>query len=58
MFDKSPRLDENTREVIYLRLKSELSFKDIGKILDKTEQWARVTFYRGKQELKEELKNE
>ena len=52
------RLDENTREVIYLRLKSELSFKDIGKILDKTEQWARVTFYRGKQKLKEELKNE
>lgn len=51
------KLDENTREVIYLRLKSDLSFKDIGKIMGKTEEWARVTFYRGKQKLKEEFKN-
>ncbi len=51
-------LDENTKEVIYLKLKSDFSFKEIGNILGKSEEWARVTFYRGKQKLKEEFKNE
>ena len=46
-------LDEKTREVIYLRITGELSFKEIGIILNKTENWARVTFYRGKNQLKE-----
>ena len=45
-------LDEKTREVIYLRITGELSFKEIGDILNKTENWARITFYRGKQKLK------
>lgn len=51
-------LDENTREVIYLRIKGELSFKEIATILNKSEQWTRVTFYRGKFKLKEDLNNE
>lgn len=45
-------LDELTREVMYLRLTGELSFAEIGEILGKTENYARVTFYRGKQKLK------
>lgn len=45
-------LDELTREVIYLRLSGDLSFKEIGEILGKTENWARVTFYRGKERMK------
>ena len=48
------KLDANTREVIYLRLTGDLTFKDIGKILDKSENWARVTFFRGKQKLSKE----
>lgn len=44
-------LDEMTREVMYLRLTGELSFAEIGSIMGKTENWARVTFYRGKQKL-------
>ena len=44
-------LDIITREVIYLRITGELSFKEIGKILNKTENWARVTFFRAKQKL-------
>jgi RNA polymerase sigma-70 factor (ECF subfamily) len=36
---------------MYLRLSGELSYKEIGEILGKTETWARVTFYRGKQQL-------
>lgn len=44
-------LDAATREVMYLRLAGELSFAEIGSIMEKTETWARVTFYRGKQKL-------
>lgn len=44
-------LDISTREVMYLRLTGELSFAEIGNIMGKTETWARVTFYRGKQKL-------
>ena len=37
--------DEKTREVIYLRISGVLTFKEIADILNKTETWARVTFY-------------
>ena len=53
LYKKLQKLDEKTREVIYLRITGELSFKEIGTILNKTENWARVTFYRGKNKLKE-----
>ena len=53
LYKKMQELDEKTREVIYLRITGELSFKEIGNILNKTENWARVTFYRGKNKLKE-----
>lgn len=39
------------REVIHLRLAGDFSFRDIGDILDRSEVWARVRFYRGKEEL-------
>lgn len=48
------KLDINTREVMYLRITGELSFKEIGQILNKSENWARVTFFRGKQKLDRE----
>lgn len=53
LYKKMQTLDEKTREVIYLRITGELSFKEIGIILNQTENWARVTFYRGKNQLKE-----
>ncbi len=52
LYKKMQILDDITREVIYLRTTGELSFKEIGIILNKTENWARVTFYRGKNRLK------
>ena len=52
LYKKMQNLDEKTREVMYLRITGELSFKEIGEILGKTENWARVTFYRGKNKLK------
>ena len=53
LYKKIQKLDEKTKEVIYLRLTGELSFKEIGIIMNKTENWARITFYRGKNKLKE-----
>ena len=53
LYKKMQILDEKTREVMYLRITGELSFKEIGIIMNKTENWARVTFYRGKNHLKE-----
>ena len=53
LYKKMQGLDDKTREVMYLRITGELSFKEIGIILNKTENWARITFYRGKNQLKE-----
>ena len=54
LYEALQNLDANTREVMYLRLTGELTFKEIGKILHKSENWARVTFFRGKQKLSKE----
>lgn len=51
------KLDERSKELFYLRIYSEFSFKQIGEILGKSENWARVTFYRVKIKLKEAYKN-
>lgn len=52
------KLPEQMREVIYLRAAAELSFKEIGEVLGKSENWARVTFYRGKEMLLKAKKKE
>ena len=49
-------LDATMKEVVLLRLSGELSFAEIGAILSKNENWARVTFYRAKQKIKEVYK--
>ena len=54
LYQRLQNLDEKTREVMYLRLTGDLSFREIGDILKKNETWARVTFYRGKQKLMKE----
>ena len=47
------QLPEPGREVVYLRAFGGLSFREIGDVLGKTETWVRVTFYRGKERLKQ-----
>lgn len=49
-------LDEPIREVMYLRLISEMPFAQISEIIGKSENWARVSFYRGKKRIIEEMK--
>lgn len=49
-------LSDHEREVVLYRLTGELSFREIGEILGKSENWARTVFYRAKLKLREELK--
>lgn len=51
-------LAEPYREVFSLRVFGELSFTDIGAIFDKSDGWARTTYFRAKSKIREELKNE
>ncbi len=46
------RLEEPYREIVLLRMHTDMSFAEIGDIFGKSEGWARVTFYRGKEKLR------
>ena len=46
-------MEEPYKEVFQLRVFGELSFADIGRLFGKSENWARVTFYRAKNKIKE-----
>ncbi|MCR5630061.1 RNA polymerase sigma factor [Eubacterium sp.] len=51
-------LSEVEKEVVKLRTYSGLSFKEIGTVLHKSENWARVTYYRSKEKLKGMMESE
>ncbi len=55
LFRKVHELPEPFRETVYLRVFGGLSFREIGDVLGKTENWARVNFYRGKEKLRKEV---
>ncbi len=57
LYKKIAKLDDKTKEVIYLRLNG-VTFKEIGEILGKNGNWAKIIFYRGKEKLKESEKDE
>ena len=47
-------LPEKEKEIVLLRATGELTFREIGQLFGKTENWARVTFYRAKEKLRKE----
>ena len=51
-------LPEPGREVLYLRIYGGLSFREIGDIFGKTENWARVTCYRTKEKLRKDVEDD
>ena len=51
-------LPPDMREVFYLRMTGDMTFDEIGDILGKSGNWARVTFYRGKERLKRRMRDE
>ena len=56
IFKMVQQLPEQMKDVMMLRLSGELSFREIGEILGKSENWARVTYYRAKQMVGKELR--
>lgn len=48
-------LPEMEKEVVLYRMTGELSFRQIGEILGKSENWSRTVFYRAKQKIRKEL---
>lgn len=51
-------LDEPYKEVFSLRVFGELSFADIGSIFDKSDGWARITYFRARNKIREEFEKE
>ena len=51
IFQRVHILDDTSKEIFYLRVMGDFSFKEIGQIFNKNENWARVTFYRVKQKI-------
>lgn len=49
------KLDPQSQKVMYLRIYADLSYEEIGEVLGKTSSWARVTYFRGKEKIKENL---
>lgn len=49
------QLDDLSKEVVTLRIYGELSFKEIGVLLEKSENYTRITFHRAKVKLQKEL---
>lgn len=54
IFKKVHILDECSKEVVLLRVTGAFSFREIGEICGRSENWARVTFYRAKQKIGKE----
>ena len=52
LYQSINKLDEVTKRVFYLKLTKDISFKEIGEILGRSESWARIIFYRGKIKLR------
>ena len=48
-------LPELEKEVVLYRMTGELSFRQIGEILGKSENWSRTVFYRAKQKIRKEI---
>ena len=51
LFRKVHVLDETAKEVVLLRVTGAFSFREIGELFGKNENWARVTYYRAKQRI-------
>ncbi|WP_042150291.1 RNA polymerase sigma factor [Paucisalibacillus sp. EB02] len=48
-------LDDLPKEIIILRIYGDLSFKEIAQLVEKTENYVRVTFHRAKVKIKTEM---
>ena len=56
LFCVAQQLEQPYGQVFFMRMEG-LSFRQIGESMDKTENWARVTFYRAKVKIQEEMED-
>lgn len=56
LYRAAQQLDSPYSQVFFMRLEG-LSFRQIGEALGKSENWARVTFYRAKVKIQERMEN-
>lgn len=55
IYDLIRKLKHPYREVFLLRYEDEISFDAIGSMFGKSSNWARITYYRARQELQEKV---
>lgn len=55
VWEKLEQLPRETRRVMTLRVLGDLPFREIGRLMGKSENWARVTYFRGKRALLKEV---
>ena len=55
LYECIENLGSPAKEVVLFRLKGDLSFKEIGELMNKPENWARITFYRAKVKIGKEM---
>ena len=58
LFECIQKLSETEKEVVSLHIYADLNFAQIGAVFGKSENWARVTFYRSKEKLKGMMSDE
>ena len=54
LYARLHRLTEPYKEVFLLRVLGQLSFRQIGQLFGKTENWACVTYHRARKKLQKE----
>ena len=57
LYNKINELDSLSKNIVLLRISSNLSFSEISQILNKSENYVRVIFYRTKEKLKKDNNN-
>ena len=58
IYKQIDKLNSPYKELVYLKLTTELSFNEIGQVLGKSESWSIVTYYRAKQKILENIRKE
>lgn len=57
VLEYATELESPYKDVFYMRVMGEFSYSVIGEVFSKSENWARVTYYRARQKIAERMKN-
>lgn len=57
VLEYATELESPYKDVFYMRVMGEFSYSVIGEVFSKSENWARVTYFRARQKIAERMKN-